>query len=258
MAYGALPDEVENVLDRLVPELTKALGNDVIGIYLTGSAVAGGYARGVSDIDLVVVTAPTASELDVETLGAVHAEIVAHDPAWENRLEIVYIGRTTLHAFRTTTHSLAVISPGEPFHLTGPVSDWLQNWYLVATSGRTLAGPPARDVFPAIEQREFLDAIRAYVRYLAREAPGWSGARLAYAVLSACRALETVRTGEAVTKADGATAVSAARRADADLIAAALAAREGVSREVFETGGRAQAVKFIKSIEADLDAQRVS
>jgi hypothetical protein len=255
----AIPDEVERLLGSLVPDLAGALGDDAIGIYLTGSAASAGYEPGTSDVDLVVVAARPAAELDLDALNRVHWATVERDSGWDDRLEIVYIGRTTLAAFRATTDELAVISPGEPFHLTGPVSDWLQNWYLVATAGRVLLGPPATEIFPSIAPAEFLAAIRAYARYLAASAPGWSGGRLAYAVVSVCRALATIRAGGPCTKRDGAAVVRRLRPQDADLIDAALDARGDVPGAPFDAAElRARAVRFVTELIEEIEASPVS
>ena len=120
--------------------LTDALGNELVGLYAYGLAVSGGFDPGVSDIDLVAVTAHPATALDFEALDHVHREFVRRHAAWENRLEIVYIGSADLRGFRASEADLAVISPGEPFHLSGPVSDWLQNWYLVRETERHPGG----------------------------------------------------------------------------------------------------------------------
>lgn len=254
-----IPDEVERLLGSLVPGLADALKDDAVGVYLTGSAISGGYDPGSSDIDLVVVTARPAADLDLTILRRVHSTVVARDAGWNDRLEIVYIGRDTLGSFRTTNDLLAVVSPGEPLHLTGPVCDWLQNWYLVATAGRVLLGPPAADLFPAIEPAEFLAAIRSYARFLAGGAPGWSGGRLAYAVVSACRALATIRSGAPCSKRDGATAVRRLRPQDADLIDAAIAARRAGSRTPFESPElRRRAVRLVTELLEDTEALPVS
>ena len=127
------------------------------------------------------------------------------NPEWSDRLEIAYIGTTTLGSFRTSTGSLAVISPGEPFHVVGNVAEWLQNWYLVRETGVTLYGVAAADVIPPIARVEFVTAVVRYADWLRKQnyddrGPG----SLAYAVLSLCRALRTVRTGLPCSKQEAA------------------------------------------------------
>jgi predicted nucleotidyltransferase len=180
----------------LASEIHGVLGDDLVGLYLYGSAVSGGFDPGVSDIDLVAVTSPEADSLDLVGLERMHHTFVGVHPEWSDRLEIVYIGRAALRSFRTSPGSLAVISPGEPFHIRDePVAEWLQNWYLVRETGICLYGAEAAAVVPQISWSEFVAATVRYADELRnRSRAGASGGTLAYSVLTMCRALRTVRT----------------------------------------------------------------
>src|SRR5450756_1549996 len=101
----------------LVSEIQGVLGDDLVGLYLYGSSVTGGFDPGVSDIDLVAVTSPEVGALDLAGFEQMQHAFVSRYPEWGDRLEIVYVGRATLQSFRTSPGSLAVISPGEPFHV---------------------------------------------------------------------------------------------------------------------------------------------
>ena len=196
-------------ITSLVHALVTALADDLVGLYAYGSAVSGGFDPGVSDLDLVAVTARDAADLDLRALDRVHRAFIADHPDWEARLEVIYIGEATLRDFRASRADLAVISPGEPFHLTGPASDWLQNWYLVRETGLTIAGRAATDVFPEIGVDEYLSTVAAYAGWLAaRDLEALSPVALAYTVLSLCRALRTVRTRRPCSKKEGATWVA--------------------------------------------------
>jgi aminoglycoside adenylyltransferase-like protein/nucleotidyltransferase-like protein len=191
----------ESVLETLVSGTRAVLGGDLVGIYLYGSAVSGGFDPGVSDLDLVAVTSAEVEEVDLAGLEQMQLDIVGRNPEWSDRLEIVYIGWTTLQSFRTSVGSLAVISPGEPFHVAGDVAEWLMNWYLVRETGVTLYGVAAADVIPPIARVEFVAAVVRYADWLRnRNYADLGPGSLAYAVLSLCRALRTVRTGMPCSK----------------------------------------------------------
>ena len=70
--------------------------------------------------------------------------------------------------FRTRTDQIAVLCPGEPFHLKAAGNDWLINWYMVREVGVTSCGPPPSAMIPEISQSEFVEAVReqAYSRAL--------------------------------------------------------------------------------------------
>src|SRR5437870_6374635 len=125
-----------SVAQDLARSIREVLGEDLVGIYLSGSAATGGFDTDVSDLDLVAVTAAPADRIDLAGLKAMHGEFIRERLDWVDRIEAVYVGRVTLASFRTSTDSMAVISPGEPFHIRSdaPVR-WLQNWYLIREDG---------------------------------------------------------------------------------------------------------------------------
>jgi predicted nucleotidyltransferase len=193
------------VIDALAEEIKAALGDQLVGLYLYGSYVRGGFDPDVSDLDVLAVTTREAGELDLAGLGRMHGDFVRRQPEWNDRLDIIYIGRSTLNEFRTNAGSLAVISPGEPFHLTGDVADWLMNWFHVLESGVTLHGPEPAAVIPPITWDEFASAVARYVDWFRSETAAGRGAGYrAYAVLSTCRALFAVRNGRPASKQEAA------------------------------------------------------
>lgn len=184
------------LVEALASEIHGVLGDDLVGLYVYGSAVSGGFDPGVSDIDLVAVTSRDVEALDLAGLDRMQHDFVGRHPDWSDDLEIVYVGRDTLASFRTGSGSLAVIGPGEPLHVREDrVADWLQNWYLVRETGVCLSGPDAATLVPQIAWTEFVAATVRYadeVRHRSRVGAGASS--LAYAILTLCRALHVLRT----------------------------------------------------------------
>ena len=238
------------MLPPLVDDLTGTLGGRLVGIYLSGSAVTGGYDVGVSDADLLVVTRDVVSEADFHALDRVHAGIVERDASWENRLDLVYVGQDTLRDFRSTEDPLAVISHDEPLHLEGSIAGWLQTWYLFRETGLAIVGRSPKKVIPAIRDEEFVDAIRWYVGELqATVRRAATPGLVAYAVLSACRALRTIGTGVPCSKQDGAKWTRERHPEWAAVIGAALACRLNGGRSGFENPTeRAAAVEVVDSV----------
>ncbi|MDP9270362.1 MAG: DUF4111 domain-containing protein [Chloroflexota bacterium] len=189
---------LDDVLDPVVADLGEVLGADLIGLYLYGSAVSGGFDGGVSDLDLIAITGREIGDLDLSALDRVHRRVTDRDPSWMDRLEIVYVAQGSLAGGSSSRDPLAVISPGESFHVTGPASDWTQNWYLARETGISLVGPPASALIAAISRAEFLAAVASYLGYLAGQGSS------PYGVLSACRAVRTLETGSPCSKQEGA------------------------------------------------------
>jgi hypothetical protein len=244
-----------NLLDALTSAIHRVLGDDLAGLYLYGSAVTGGFDAGVSDLDLAAVTAPEVEALDLAGLERMHRLFEAQNPEWRDRIEVVYVGQTTLASLRTSTGSVAVISPGEPFHVRSDrVVAWLQNWYLIRETGRPLTGPPAEDLVPPIAWSEFVEATIQYADEVAKRSRADVGdATLAYTILTLCRALRVVRTQTPGSKQDGAAWVRERLPDWAWLIDASLTCRRsGGKTGLDDEASRAEAETFIDLVAAEI------
>lgn len=244
-------DATTGLLGELAAAIRSVLGPDLVGLWLYGSYVSGGFDQGVSDLDLVAVTRVDAAGLDLEEIGAMHATLAERHPSWTDRIEVVYIGQDSLRAFRSSKGHLAVISPGEPLHLRPePPVEWIQNWYLVRETGVTLDGARPESVIPEVGWAEFVNASRRYTAELAgRDLTGSGAGSLAYAVLTVCRAEEAVIGGNRLSKADAAAAAQRRHPEFAELIEEALKVRLGRGSVDFNREEvRSRAVEFVRSV----------
>lgn len=240
-----------SLLDTLVSRIRGVLGDDLVAVYLYGSAVSGGFDAGVSDVDLVAVTSSEIEAIDLRGLERMHDEVVRQHPEWTDRIEVVYVERATLESFRTSAGALAVVSPGEPFHVRDDrAAVWLQNWYLVRETGVCLFGPEATTIIPPIAWPEFTAAVRRYAQEIRQgDRSGASGGAVAYTVLTLCRALRVLRTQTLASKQEAAAWVRQLTPDRAWLIDAALDARLSGGKTGFDTGRtRAEAETFISLI----------
>ena len=196
----AYPD-VNALLETLIARMQAVLGEKLVGVYLYGSLVTGGYSQGVSDVDLLAAITSDLSEAEFAALEKMHHGVIAHFPDWGDRVEIAYLSRHGLRTFKSQRSAIAVISPGEPFNLKTAGRDWLMNWYLVREGGVALFGPPPQEVIVPISSGERMECVREH----ALAWPMWVkdanhlGSQ-AYAILTLCRALYTVTTGGHVSK----------------------------------------------------------
>ena len=244
-----------DLLDSLTAAIRSVLGDDLVGLYLYGSAVTGGFDADVSDLDLAAVTAQEVEALDLDGLERMHRLFEEQNPEWCGRIDVVYIGRATLASFRTSTGAVAVISPGEPFHVRDDrVIAWLQNWYLIRQTGQPLWGPPAKDVVPTIAWSEFVDATIRYAGEVANRSRANVGVgTLAYTILTLCRALRVVRTQTLGSKQDGAAWVREQLPDWAWLIDASLACRlSGGKTGLGDESSLAGAATFITLIASEI------
>jgi hypothetical protein len=192
------------VLDRLREGQRRVLGDELIGLYLFGSAATGNFEPGISDVDTVAVVRSNPTATQIRALAALHGANADEMPEWDDRVETVYLSSGALYGFRTGTYPAARISPGEPFHAIEVDPSWLIDWYQLRAVGIALSGPPVTTVVPAISLEEYVEAVRRHLL-------GWSAwadfdraGGQSYAILTACRALRTARTGDHVSKREAA------------------------------------------------------
>jgi hypothetical protein len=199
--------EPRAAVDELTRLLADHLGDRLLGLYLFGSLAAGGFYPGKSDVDLFAVLD---AEVDgLGTLEALHAGFVERHPEWTERVEVGYVPQAVLQTLGGEPHGrIAVISPGEPLNVKDAESDWTLNWHAVCTRGETLLGPPPLELGPAVAPHAFRRAVESLLAYwqTAVRAPSvaYVPAHQGYIVVTLCRALFALETGEQATKEEAA------------------------------------------------------
>lgn len=207
--------------------IVDTLGDALLGLYLYGSLATGDFEPAASDIDLIAVLTDEPDAALVERLASMHAGVVRRCPGWDDRIEVDYVSASGLAACRTETTAIARISPGEPMHLVHAGRDFILDWYPARRDGIALVGPSIVTVIPPIPRREYLDEVRAYLlafrhRFDTDATPGSQ----AYAILTMCRGLYTIRSGERLSKRAAATRVREAFPRWSELIDRALGWRD--------------------------------
>jgi predicted nucleotidyltransferase len=193
--------DINELLEVLLSSMQKILGEKLVGLYLYGSLVIGDFDPTISDIDLVAALASDLDDHEFEVLQKMHDEFTHQHKEWDGRIEVCYVSLAVLQTVKTRTSLVANISPGEPFHMRETSFEWLVSWYLVRETSITLFGPAPKTIIEPISKDEFLGSIRAHVK-------AWDEWTYdmhhrnsqAYAILTMCRAMYTLRYGEQVSK----------------------------------------------------------
>ena len=185
--------------------LRAELGPDLLGLYLFGSLAAGGFVEGRSDVDLFAVVEDAVDEARLARLRRLHADYVAAHPDWWERVEVGYVDRSVLQTFAgEPAGTIAVISPGEPLHITEPRGGWVLNWYDVCTQGEVVHGPPPLELGPALSNADYRRVVMAQLAAWQDEIReprlAYVPAAQGYAVVTICRALYALETGGQTTK----------------------------------------------------------
>jgi predicted nucleotidyltransferase len=242
--------EIEALLGRLTDEIQRNSNDSLVGLYVYGSLVTGDFDKDRSDIDLLAVVDSDVDGDTFDRLDRMHARFVEDHPAWEDRIEVAYVPAPALWNFRTQTEQIAVVSPGEPFHLKAAGKDWLINWYMVREVGVTLCGPPPRALIPEISQSEFVEAVleqaEAWKEWVCKmRTPGAQS----YAVLTLCRALYTDTHGKQASKKQAALWARAYLPQWAPLIQqSSLWLSESQDKEADDKAGLQETVRFVHDV----------
>lgn len=202
MPLTPYPD-VNEVLGVVLAGIRANLGDELIGLYAFGSLVTGEFNLARSDLDLAAVLSGPLDGDEFARLQRMHAEIAREYPAWDDRIEVGYISAADVRNFDPKC-TIAVISPGEPFHFRAAMAGWTLNLDIVGTRGLVLYGPPPDSLVSPIANKDLHVALQDLMRLWREWAddpdPHLTHAQQAYPIMTMCRALRTYRTGDYVAK----------------------------------------------------------
>ena len=250
---GRWPPQVEELVARIRDAIREAAGSALAGLYLFGSLVVGDFDVDVSDIDLIAVLTSDPSDDLVARLGRMHDALASENPVWARRIEVIYVSAAALSRWWEGIARMAVISPGEPFHVVEGGPDWVLNWYPARESAITLFGPPVETFIPPISREAFESAVRQHMRrFPSRVRDGDSLPAQAYAILTMCRGWYTLCVGDQPSKVVAAAWAQREFPEWAPLIRSALAWRKGgVSAG---DSGASEVQRFVAEIARRADA----
>jgi hypothetical protein len=231
-------DYVRAVAERTAGILPGAL----VGTYLHGSAVLGGFDLARSDLDLLVVTTRTLHAPAKRQLAAALSPAALPCPA-AGGLELSVVTRTTTLApvpaprfelHLATGGGVGVVDgrdhPGDP--------DLLLHFAVCRDHGHPLAGPRPRRVYAAIPRLWLLAGLAGELAW-ARHHAGFE-----YQVLNACRAWRFVDEGLLCSKLEGAR-WARTRLTDSAVVDLAIARRQGQGADAPDESAVAALIKHV-------------
>lgn len=207
--------EINELLVDWVRGLKNVLGNNIVGIYLSGSLAYGDFVPERSDIDLQAVVRRPLTGDEIKAVESLHKELNNCHPEWAKRMECSYV---PLEIMRE------VFPPKMPRPWWGfdamyesvlAGNEWLINHYFLSKYGIALEGPDFNSLIPKIDIREVQ---KASARDLFKEwepkinDPEWleNSHYQSYLVLNLARILHTVIGGQPGSKKTAAEWVKAA------------------------------------------------
>ena len=226
---NGLPD-VRDYLEAVTTRLRSEVGTRLAAVTLVGSAGAGWYEPGVSDIDVAVVVERALDERSARSLaaGLSHSKL----PCPARKLELVAYRRDLLAVPEWPLPFELNFNTGEGMvdHVGLDASAEAAHWFLldlaIARERSTpLLGPPLHALLGEIPRPAVLEALRSALDWYDREE-----ADSAATVLAACRAWHYAEEGEWASKRDAAE-WAAVRLADPDPAHRSLTLRGGGAAE---------------------------
>jgi predicted nucleotidyltransferase len=211
------------VLASIREAITTVTGSSLVGLYLFGSLAGGDFDPAVSDIDLLAALTDRPTRRLAADLRRMHADLAEAHPAWDDRIEVIYVSTDGLANCRTDTTTIAVISAGGSLQVLEAGPHWVLNWYPAREDGLRLAGPAIDSLIPPIPRAEYLDQVRRYLLGFPDRIPDDAPpGTQAYAILTMCRGLYALRFGDRLSKPAAAAWAQHEFPNRADLIARAL------------------------------------
>ena len=205
MAHPTPYPEVNVVLQALLSGVQDVLGDCFVGLYLYGSLADGGFDPQRSDIDFVVATAGELSNEVVAALEAMHVRITNSGLKWTAKLEGAFVPLSTLRRHDPSGPPCPCLNEG-CFYLAALGSDWVIQRYTLREQGVVVAGPDPRGLIDPVQPDDLRRAVLGFLRewwapMLQDPDPRLHGDEYrAYAVLTMCRALYTLKHGTVVSK----------------------------------------------------------
>ena len=227
--------DVNIVLGLVLANARSILGPHFMGMYLFGSLASGDFSPHSSDIDFVVLTDDDLPAELVARLKDMHAEIAASGMKWAKKLEGYYFPRYVLRRFEQW-HLFPSIGADWDFDVTGQGPEGVIQRHILREQGIVLSGPPLADLIDPVSADQIRQAtyqllVGWWVPILTNPAYVTSSEYQAYAVLTMCRMLYTLTTGEIVSKPAAARWTIENHSRWADLIQSALAWQPGIEMD---------------------------
>jgi hypothetical protein len=196
-----IPDAVSPVLAKLTHGLPNLLGANLVGLYVYGSVLDSEFDPARSDVDCIAVTQRALDESAFGRLNAWLTDAALEEPRFTRlQMHLLVKQSVLVEDRRACLHQFGVLkrsgSDGNPII-----------WMDFFQRGRTLLGPHPESFVPEITAEILHRALVREVGYLReevvakpdsewRDVPSYRG----YAVLTLCRILYSLRTGEVTPK----------------------------------------------------------
>ena len=200
--------QMDSLLQDFVERSKTILRDDLMGVYLHGSAVMGCFHPEKSDIDLIVVVDRPMSEPVKRAFLEMVVEQNAQGPAKGIEMSVVrrevcrpFVYPTPYELHFSAGHLDAYREDPEGYirRMQGDDKDLAAHFTIIRERGRCLYGAPIEEVFEAVPRRDYLDALWYDVENAREEIAAYP----MYLTLNLARVLAYAEEGLILSKKEG-------------------------------------------------------
>lgn len=201
-------DKYKELLGLFVRESKEILRDELVGIYLHGSAVMGCFHAQKSDIDLMVVIKEEISDACKRKFMDMVVRLNAQAPEKGIEVSIVresvcrpFIYPTPFELHFSITHLNWYRQDADDYiqKMKGTDKDLAAHFMIIYHRGRTLCGKEIKDVFSEVDRSNYLDSILSDIENAIEEV----AEQPVYMILNLCRVLAYKRNQLILSKKEG-------------------------------------------------------
>ncbi len=201
--------DVNTLLLTLLESVRAILREKLVGFYLYGSLSAGDFDPESSDVDFLIVTSGELDQAALEALRAMHADIATSSLPYARKLEGSYIPQAALRRYDPANAMHPTIGIDWEFGVGQHGTNWILERWIVREKGIIVWGPSPKTLIDPVAPDELRAAVCGMLRDFWQQqlhGPDWLRPRdyQAFAILSMCRALYTIREGKVASKPEAA------------------------------------------------------
>lgn len=200
--------EIKSIIDEFVMQSRNILEENLVGIYLHGSAVMGCFNPEKSDIDLLVVVKEGIPDGTKRTYMDMVVQLNKMAPEKGIELSIVkenvcnpFVYPTPFELHFSIAHLSWYQSNPEDYieKMKGTDKDLAAHFTIIYHRGKTLYGKDIRDVFEPVSSGDYMDSIWSDIEGAAEEI----FENPMYMILNLCRVLAYKKEGVILSKQEG-------------------------------------------------------
>ena len=198
--------DVNELLNLLLSNVKRILGDQFVGMYLYGSLATGDFDPDTSDIDFLVVTLEALPQEKIAELEAMHYETWATSTKRAGELEGSYVPKDLIRRHDPDGAPCPTVNEGK-FFVDQRGSDWIIQRHVIREYGVIVEGPDPKMLIDFVSSNDIRGAVMGILRewwFPMLEDPSWlrdhGGKYHAFAVITMCRVLHALEHGTIVSK----------------------------------------------------------